>query len=273
MNALLFLVFVILTSSFSVAYKVVRFSGGGIYFWWQAGAARYLMENCDLNALPVMGASAGSITATLLALNVSFDKVAEIAIRIGDDLKVWERKSGFAGIWGDVVKQFLEEIIPENLDRNALARINVLVTPRYLVGGPKLLSKFINKADLVEAIMASIHIPIFMNGKLWTSYQGKMYIDGSFWSLLANIKGPWPDGQYIDKHVDVLNVDYKLDSEFRSSQKLSIVTMIKPDDMYDMMRSGYNFMEKQDKSGLLCTCSLRSTLIEETPYEAGFIET
>ena len=53
-------------------YECIRFRGGGIYFWWQAGAARYLNEHADdkLGNLPLYGTSAGSLTATLYGAKV-----------------------------------------------------------------------------------------------------------------------------------------------------------------------------------------------------------
>ena len=36
------------------------FPGGGIFFWWQAGAITSLSKRIDLSAVPCCGASAGS---------------------------------------------------------------------------------------------------------------------------------------------------------------------------------------------------------------------
>jgi len=61
--------------------KLIRFGGGGMYFWWQAGAAQYLLERFDLHDVSVLGESAGSLVAALLACRVSFDNAADVAIR------------------------------------------------------------------------------------------------------------------------------------------------------------------------------------------------
>jgi hypothetical protein len=50
--------------------KCVYFTGAGMYFWWQAGAAKYIQQNCDLSNMPVIGASAGSLTATVSAIRL-----------------------------------------------------------------------------------------------------------------------------------------------------------------------------------------------------------
>jgi len=38
------------------------FPGGGIFFWWQAGAITSLSKRIDLSTVPCCGASAGSAT-------------------------------------------------------------------------------------------------------------------------------------------------------------------------------------------------------------------
>ena len=49
------------------------FSGGGLFFYWQAGVVTFLRENgYDLSNVDLAGASAGALTATLTATNVDF---------------------------------------------------------------------------------------------------------------------------------------------------------------------------------------------------------
>ncbi|RYH05059.1 hypothetical protein EON65_45780 [archaeon] len=35
--------------------------------------------------------------------------------------------------------------------------------------------------NLVDAVMASLQILVFMDGKIWSSYRGNEYIGGCFW--------------------------------------------------------------------------------------------
>mmetsp|Transcript_9958 Transcript_9958/g.16675 ORF Transcript_9958/g.16675 Transcript_9958/m.16675 type:complete len:312 (-) Transcript_9958:1182-2117(-) len=232
-------------------YRLMRFSGGGIYFWWQAGAATYLQEKRDLSDVAVMGASAGSISATLTALDISFEEAAELAIRIGKENNVWDLKTGLAFVWGPMIREFLEEIIPNDINQETLARINILATPRAVLKGPQLLSNFYHKSDLIDAVMASIHIPLFMNGKPWTSFRGKKYIDGSMWSWIADVKGPFPY-EPVDLERDIFYIDYTHDKDFvQSLEDSSIVKLINPDGLYNMMDAGYNYMRCRDMQGKL----------------------
>jgi predicted acylesterase/phospholipase RssA len=65
----------------ALGIKLIRFGGGGMYFWWQAGAAKYILERFDLLDVSMLGESAGSLVAALLACRVPFDDAAEVAIR------------------------------------------------------------------------------------------------------------------------------------------------------------------------------------------------
>lgn len=245
---LLYCVVIIVTCN---GFKVVRFPGGGIYFWWQAGAATYLMETQKVDNLPLMGASSGSIVASLMALNLSFEDAAKLAIKLGLDNSIWDNKSGLSGIWGAMVKEFLREMIPNQIPSQSLNRVNILVTPTLLLKGPVLLNNFHSKGDLIDAVMASIHIPMFMDGRISTSYQGKQYIDGSFWSQIAKVQGPFPT-KNLNKKLDVFHVDYKNDRTFTKVWgRTPITKLISPADVYTMMERGYKYMEALDRKGAL----------------------
>ena len=74
--------------------KYFYFTGAGVYFWWQAGAAKYIQQNCDITSYSFIGASAGSLTSLLLLCNIDFDQSATIALNIANRYKLYERKTG-----------------------------------------------------------------------------------------------------------------------------------------------------------------------------------
>ena len=89
--------------------------------------------------------------------------------------------------------------------------------------------------------MASVHIPIFMDGKLYTKYQGKRYIDvillflllllslllllllyhyqGCFWSFIRNKDVFEIDNNLETKWSKPFTVDWKNDNKF--SEKIN----------------------------------------------------
>eukprot|EP01031_Cornospumella_fuschlensis_P030008 gene30008-36243_t len=209
-----------------------------------AGAAQYLQEECShLTKVPLLGASAGSIAASLLLSNASFYDAAKLAIRQTEERDLWNSQLGLAGVWGPMVRDFLNDLIPLNLTHSELSRINICITPRSLIRGTKVVSNFSDKADLVDAVMASVHIPVFMDGRLWSNYQGKKYIDGSFWSFVLRRKSTLPRALRHVKKDKVLHVDFHRDRKFVASLKSSnMVKLIKPDGLYEMMDFGYEYM-------------------------------
>lgn len=55
----------------------------------------------------------------------------------------------------------------------------ILEFARQLGFKRRLISDFKSKEDIIDCCMASVHIPLFMNGYPWTRYDGKRVIDGS----------------------------------------------------------------------------------------------
>ena len=72
--------------------------GGGLFFWWQLGAVHYLQEQLDLTAVPMQGASCGSLVAALTSCGVSKDSQLELAYNLCVQHNVFERPAGLAGV-------------------------------------------------------------------------------------------------------------------------------------------------------------------------------
>lgn len=155
-------------------------SGAGIYFWWQAGCAKYLREHCDISKVPVVGASAGSLTSVLLLTGVDFDYAADAALQIATEYGVYgqEKKLVF---WGPMLRNWLEMLIPEDVSKEQLAQLKIAISPASPFKAPMLVNDFSDKNDLISAVMASCHIPLLLDGKPFSEYRGNRYMDGSFW--------------------------------------------------------------------------------------------
>ncbi len=99
------------------------FPGGGIFFYWQAGAITYLREqnyNLDTTAdnddqkLLFTGASAGALCATLTCTNVDFIAATSLALEKAEEEGIWDRPLGLYGIWGDIIEEWLYELLPND---------------------------------------------------------------------------------------------------------------------------------------------------------------
>jgi hypothetical protein len=254
MKALLALVHLLLLmtsiSSYSGPHsKYIRVNSGGIFFWWQAGAASYIQQNFQMENVAVMGTSAGALTAALLKTESNFELAAQQAISLAYANDIWNARFGLAGIWGDMVEEWLDILLPEELTDDMKRNIHLSVTPSNLLRKPIALSGFQNKSSLIRACMASTHIPFFMNGKLCTKYEGKRYIDGSFWAAVPKPlrRKIWPaelDGDGI------FHIDWQHDQEFRKQhEKTSFVSLLTQEGLHDMMNAGYTYMKQLDSRG------------------------
>lgn len=99
------------------------FPGGGIFFYWQAGAITYLREqNYNLDTtednenqkLLFTGASAGALCATLTCTNVDFIAATTLALDKSEEAGIWDRPLGLYGIWGDIIEEWLYELLPDD---------------------------------------------------------------------------------------------------------------------------------------------------------------
>ncbi len=84
----------------AAAASQFSWAGSGLYFFWQLGAMKYLSEQYDLTAVPMTGASGGSLAAVLGACGVPADRVLQRAYELSLEYDIWERPMGLAGVWG-----------------------------------------------------------------------------------------------------------------------------------------------------------------------------
>ena len=230
----------------------VYFSGAGIYFWWQMGAAKYMKENCDpklWSSMTTVGASAGSITASLLRTNADLDLVPYAALEVANEIDLFDRKTGLAGIWGSLLRKWLDIVIPESLNPLDLQDFYIAITPTFK--SPKLVTNFQSKEDLIDAIMASCHVPVFLDGRPFTEYKGEQVLDGSFWYFVTKDRYTGLPLPTKKTSGDIYWVDYCDDEDFLHSVSGNFLELTSPDGMFDMIESGYNFMKREHYNGKL----------------------
>lgn len=102
------------------------------------------------------------------------------------------------GIWGPIVRTWLDELLPADAHSRCSSRVALLVSKPLVpvaalaLGGPLLtrtghrcverlvVSEFGTRQEVVDAAMASVHIPLFLDGHWTSSFRGAPCIDGSF---------------------------------------------------------------------------------------------
>ena len=221
---------------------VVNFPGGGKFFYWQSGVATFLNKHFDLQHAKLVGASAGSLTATLMACQVDAHYATEVAVRLLKEYNVYERPLGLVGVWGGVVNDWLHEILPENAAElcNGRVHISVLCLPyrRHHV------SDFRSKADLIDTCLASAHLPVVMDGKPFRMWRGWPCVDGSIMATRTDVPSHLADAEHI-------TFDYVEDPELLCPTKKEFITLSDPAGLQRLVEMGYRFAERLSQGGLL----------------------
>ena len=171
---------------------VIALPGGGIYFYWNAGVLAYLAERYELEGCELVGASAGALSVVLVACGVDFRKATEVAYRLAEENGLYDRPLALVGIWGRLVREWLEELLPEDAHLTCESRVKVVLLEVFPLNR-RAVEEFKSRDDLIEALMASAHIPFLLDYKPFSSFRGKLCIDGeshSSFSLSLGSKLP-----------------------------------------------------------------------------------
>jgi hypothetical protein len=148
-------------------------TGADLRIFWQIGCAQYVQEQCDLARLPrpICGASAGSIVAAFLLARVDFEAATEKALDMMQSAGIFDhtRPLPLVAAWGPLLRRWMEDVIPKDIDPKLFKDLSVAITPFLMP--PKLVSDFHTRADVIEACLASSHIPVFIDGRPFTKYR------------------------------------------------------------------------------------------------------
>eukprot|EP00565_Helicotheca_tamesis_P001547 CAMPEP_0185735814 /NCGR_PEP_ID=MMETSP1171-20130828/26257_1 /TAXON_ID=374046 /ORGANISM="Helicotheca tamensis, Strain CCMP826" /LENGTH=324 /DNA_ID=CAMNT_0028406245 /DNA_START=121 /DNA_END=1095 /DNA_ORIENTATION=+ len=226
----------------------IIFPGGGIFFYWQAGAASYLREaGYDLSSVRMSGASAGALVATLTLTDVDFDEATRLALSLAEEAGVWERPLGLQGVWGPMIETWLNDLLPENAVEMVDDRLSLLVTaiPSFRTDR---ISSFNSKEDLVKCNMASVHLPWFLDGKLTSNFRDAPHVDGSF-RAKPNDYFPELNGQELSEDDDSLIIlDWKADPIMKGKAK-DFVTLTSKEGIWGLVERGRSHAKIMDKRG------------------------
>jgi hypothetical protein len=181
--------------------------GGGVYFWWQIGALKRLLELYELpDGVPLSGASAGALAVCLSQCSVDPATAYKIAFGLAVEADVFRNPLGLCGKWGRLVYAWLDQLLPVDAGERCSGRCRVVVT-RCSHATPlrplriEHIDAFSSRAALIDALMASTHIPFFMDGRPTSARLGGATVDGA---LLGFLGVTTPLGLLLDDQVIAL---------------------------------------------------------------------
>jgi len=237
------------------------FPGGGIFFYWQAGCVTYLREQrYDLSTATATGASAGALAATMTHAGVDFGDATELALGMAAKAGVWDRSTGLYGIWGPMIRDWLDELLPPDAHERVIDKLSLLLTPVPTFGKEKI-DSFVDRDDLIDCNMASVHLPWFLDGKPVTTFRNRPCIDGSFlanqrhYDLRPVPSQTQPPHQQTQQNRSphsqpvIIKFDYEEDPAYRDRGLLEFVDAVSPDGIWKMIRDGKRFAQYLEDQG------------------------
>ncbi|KAL6117126.1 pnpla3 [Pungitius sinensis] len=158
----------------------LSFAGCGFLGIYHIGAASCLLEKAPYllkGATKLYGASAGALTASVLASQACIAKCCEDVIEVAKEA----RKRNLGPLHPTfnlvkVIKSGLDRDLPSDAHVQASGRLCVSLT-RVSDGENVLVSEFSSKEELIQALICSCFIPVYC-GLIPPSFRGVRYVDG-----------------------------------------------------------------------------------------------
>lgn len=100
----------------------------------QLGAVKYLTSRYDLTRVPMAGASSGSLVACLSACGVDPQRIVDEAYQLSIDNDIWNRRLGVIGIWGGLIRAWLDALLPEDAHELCSGRVHVIIAKAPTLG-------------------------------------------------------------------------------------------------------------------------------------------
>lgn len=222
---------------------LISCGGGGIFFFWMLGVMKYIATRYDLRRVTLIGTSAGGLIAALTACEVDLDAAVQRAYQLSEENKIFERPLGLLGIWGPLVRQWLDELLPADAhERCSGGRVRLIATelPRMQ---QVYLEDFNTKAELVDALMASAHVPLVLDWRLFTTLGGKRYMDGSLEDFIR-----WDNSPLLKCEGRAFLVDYSKDEELEF-ERFDFLKLRVIDEVVEMINCGYRYARRTDLAG------------------------
>ncbi|EQC34640.1 hypothetical protein SDRG_07961 [Saprolegnia diclina VS20] len=157
----------------------VSFGGCGFLLAFHIGVAKQLEARGVLTASSrFAGASGGALLAAALAYGLSPDTVFDKLLDAADQARCHR-------CLADVVREQVDSVLPTTpLSKERLIVTTAQIWPRVQECH---LTRFTSRDDLRDALLASCHIPFYLNGAFAVSYRGGYYVDGGAFSLVPTV--------------------------------------------------------------------------------------
>ncbi|KAL5204078.1 hypothetical protein ABZP36_008949 [Zizania latifolia] len=151
------------------------FSAAGLLFPYHLGVAQCLIDRGYITErTPLAGSSAGAIICAVIASGNTMQDALQVTKVLAENC----RSKGTAFRLGAVLKDVLDEFLPDDLHIRCNGRIRVAITQLSWRPRGLLVDQFDSKEDVISAVITSSFIPGYLAPRPATFFRNRLCIDG-----------------------------------------------------------------------------------------------
>ncbi|KAI3448315.1 hypothetical protein Pfo_004980 [Paulownia fortunei] len=151
------------------------FSAAGLLFPYHLGVAHLLIEKGYIKeTTPLAGSSAGAIVCAVIASGASMQEALKATKILAEDCRL----RGTAFRLGAVLRDVLDQFLPDDVHIRSNGRVRVAVTEILWRPRGLLVDQFDSKEDLIDAVFTSSFIPGYLAPRPATMFRNRLCIDG-----------------------------------------------------------------------------------------------
>ncbi|KAG8089980.1 hypothetical protein GUJ93_ZPchr0011g28414 [Zizania palustris] len=151
------------------------FSAAGLLFPYHLGVAQCLIDRGYITErTPLAGSSAGAIICAVIASGNTMQDALQVTKVLAENC----RSKGTAFRLGAVLKDVLDEFLPDDLHIRCNGRIRVAITQLSWRPRGLLVDHFDSKEDVISAVITSSFIPGYLAPRPATFFRNRLCIDG-----------------------------------------------------------------------------------------------
>ncbi|CAG9462027.1 unnamed protein product [Pedinophyceae sp. YPF-701] len=201
-------------------------SAGGLCFPYYVGVLDTLRRAGVADQAHMAGASAGALIAGLHGADVPTETIVDGMHHLYADL----RAKGTYGRLHEPLRWVMGQFLPDDAHERASGRVHLAVTRVYPSVQSHIISKFHSKEDLLETMLLSSHVPLFLQrGSLARPYRRELgwdgyWVDGGFTNFI-----PLPPGARLTKRICCFPLAEELAGSGRYGQGLACTPDFHPE--------------------------------------------
>lgn len=151
------------------------FSAAGLLFPYHLGVSQLLIEKGYIKeTTPLAGSSAGAIVCAVIASGASMQEALNATKILAENC----RSRGTAFRLGAVLREVLQNFLPDDVHTRSSGRVRVAVTQILWRPRGLLVDQFDSKEDLINAVLTSSFIPGYLAPRPATMFRNRLCIDG-----------------------------------------------------------------------------------------------